>query len=234
MKMKRVFAFALMVMLLCLPVWAMAECPFTVKDADGNILNVGPDPDGIAPASWSSGNKILRIKTSGLTVSGGAPGASIVILNGDNVTLENVTISGLDSNVAPGAILAQGVISSAPVTLIFKGENSLTSTQFGIWYGSQTTSINIQMTEGSKLTINAQEPIGNATEYPTIASVSAVDITSGSGTIIVNGNTVYPIPKPASNDLPQTGDDSNVILWFALACISLLGMTMLAYKRKEA
>ena len=34
--------------------------------------------------------------------------------------------------------------------------------------------------------------------------------------------------------LPQTGDNSNVILWSALACISVIGMMMLAYKRKEA
>lgn len=39
---------------------------------------------------------------------------------------------------------------------------------------------------------------------------------------------------PVLIHLPQTGDDSNVILWSALACISLLGMTMLAFKRKEA
>lgn len=35
-------------------------------------------------------------------------------------------------------------------------------------------------------------------------------------------------------DLPKTGDNSSVILWCALACISLLGMAMLARKRKEA
>jgi len=34
--------------------------------------------------------------------------------------------------------------------------------------------------------------------------------------------------------LPQTGDKSNVILWSALACISVIGMMTLAYKRKEA
>ena len=224
MKMKRILSLVLMAMLLCLPVMAMAEdvCPFTVRDANGDMVTPVADGD----VSWN--DNYLFIRRSGLTVSGGSLESSISILCEGNVTLENVTVS--DTEYTPIAI----AVEATPVTLIFKGENNLTSTQFGIWYGSQTTSINIQMTEGSKLTINAQEPIGNATEYPTIASVSAVDITSGSGTIIVNGNTVYPIPKPASNDLPQTGDDSNVILWFALACISLLGMTMLAYKRKEA
>lgn len=39
---------------------------------------------------------------------------------------------------------------------------------------------------------------------------------------------------PMLAQLPQTGDDSNVILWFALACISLFGMTMLVRKKKEA
>lgn len=34
--------------------------------------------------------------------------------------------------------------------------------------------------------------------------------------------------------LPQTGDDSNVILWSALACISVIGMMTLVRKRKEA
>lgn len=34
--------------------------------------------------------------------------------------------------------------------------------------------------------------------------------------------------------LPQTGDNSNVILWSALACISLFGMMTLVRKRKEA
>lgn len=34
--------------------------------------------------------------------------------------------------------------------------------------------------------------------------------------------------------LPQTGDKSNVILWSALACISVIGMMTLVRKRKEA
>jgi len=39
---------------------------------------------------------------------------------------------------------------------------------------------------------------------------------------------------PEVTELPKTGDNSNVILWSALACISLFGMTMLVRKRKEA
>jgi len=35
-------------------------------------------------------------------------------------------------------------------------------------------------------------------------------------------------------DLPKTGDASNVILWSALAFVSLIGMTMIVLKRKEA
>lgn len=35
-------------------------------------------------------------------------------------------------------------------------------------------------------------------------------------------------------DLPQTGDNSNVILWSALAFVSLFGMMLLVCKRKEA
>lgn len=37
-----------------------------------------------------------------------------------------------------------------------------------------------------------------------------------------------------SNELPQTGDESSILLWSALACISLFGMAMLARRRKEA
>ena len=44
-----------------------------------------------------------------------------------------------------------------------------------------------------------------------------------------------PVPVPPDvNDLPKTGDDSNVILWSALACISVIGMMTLVRKRKEA
>lgn len=39
---------------------------------------------------------------------------------------------------------------------------------------------------------------------------------------------------PNVNDLPKTGDDSNVILWSALACISVISMMTLVRKRKEA
>jgi len=35
-------------------------------------------------------------------------------------------------------------------------------------------------------------------------------------------------------ELPKTGDESNVILWSALACISLFGMATLIRKKKEA
>lgn len=42
------------------------------------------------------------------------------------------------------------------------------------------------------------------------------------------------VPVPDSTNLPQTGDNSNVILWSALACISVIGMTMLVRKRKNA
>jgi len=35
-------------------------------------------------------------------------------------------------------------------------------------------------------------------------------------------------------DLPQTGDESNILLWSALACISVIGMMTLVRKRKEA
>ena len=35
-------------------------------------------------------------------------------------------------------------------------------------------------------------------------------------------------------ELPTTGDDSNVILWSALVFVSVIGMTMLVRKRKEA
>jgi len=45
---------------------------------------------------------------------------------------------------------------------------------------------------------------------------------------------VYNIGKYDSSELPKTGDNSNVILWSALACISMLGMVMIACKRKEA
>lgn len=38
-----------------------------------------------------------------------------------------------------------------------------------------------------------------------------------------------PVPVP-----PQTGDESNLLLWSALACISLLGMTVLVRRRSQA
>lgn len=41
-------------------------------------------------------------------------------------------------------------------------------------------------------------------------------------------------PVPDTSDLPKTGDNSNVILWSALAVISMLSATMLVFKRKEA
>lgn len=42
---------------------------------------------------------------------------------------------------------------------------------------------------------------------------------------------ISPELKP---ELPKTGDNSNVILWLSLICISLLGMTTLVSKRKNA
>jgi len=221
MKMKRILSLVLMAMLLCLPVMAMAEdvCPFTVRDANGDMVTPVADGD----VSWN--DNYLFIRRSGLTVSGGSLESSISILCEGNVTLENVTVS--DTEYTPIAI----AVEATPVTLIFKGENNLTSTQFGILY---LGNINIQMVENSKLTIKAQEPIGDATGYPNVAPVSAADIASGSGTIIINGEMVYQYPKPVSNALPQTGDDSNVILWSALACISVIGMMTLIRKRKEA
>lgn len=46
--------------------------------------------------------------------------------------------------------------------------------------------------------------------------------------------TVEPVYEKVAISIPQTGDDSNMILWSALACISMLGMTTLARKRKDA
>jgi len=39
---------------------------------------------------------------------------------------------------------------------------------------------------------------------------------------------------PGSINVPRTGDDANLLLWSALACISLLGMMTLSSRRKEA
>lgn len=41
------------------------------------------------------------------------------------------------------------------------------------------------------------------------------------------------IPAPQTS-APKTGDDSNVLLWFALACVSLIGITLMIRKKKEA
>ena len=65
-----------------------------------------------------------------------------------------------------------------------------------------------------------EEMTGNATQKRYFRTAKA----AGSGVTV---------PEPDVS-VPKTGDNSNVILWSALACISLFGMTMLVRKRKEA
>lgn len=55
---------------------------------------------------------------------------------------------------------------------------------------------------------------------------------------VIHGNSSvschFAIKELAVASLPKTGDNSNVILWLSLICISLLGMTTLVSKRKNA
>ncbi len=64
------------------------------------------------------------------------------------------------------------------------------------------------------------------------------DSSVADGKITVSMNSLSPVAivwaEDVAIDLPKTGDDSNVILWSALACISVIGMMTLVRKRKEA
>lgn len=55
---------------------------------------------------------------------------------------------------------------------------------------------------------------------------------------VIHGNSSvschFAIKQLAVDSLPKTGDNSNAILWLSLICISLLGMTTLVSKRKNA
>lgn len=230
--MKKGFMMLLAALLLCLPVWAMAEgeCPFTVKDAHGNVLE--PASDGLF--SWNDDQ--LHIRASGLTVSGGGPKVSIWMHVCGELTLENASFSAVSSTT--GAALLAGTSASGfaqgTLTLIFKGTNHLTADVVGIGYTNNVTGLHIQMAGGSSLTIDAQIPIADASDPSKFVPVSAADIASGDGTIIANGDVVYQHSTPAISYLPQTGDNSNVFLWYALAAMSLAGIVILTRKKKEA
>lgn len=49
-----------------------------------------------------------------------------------------------------------------------------------------------------------------------------------------NSVKLYAVWESSSVELPQTGDDSNLILWSALAFISVIGLMTLVRKKKEA
>jgi len=215
MNMKRIFALALLVMLLCLPVLAMAD-------------DFGTVTGGIKGTDWKLEGNYLEIYRSGLTVSGRGEDMQIYIGSSVNeLTLENVTVS------SKGAVIFltyANETESDTCKLIIRGTNMLKGI-CGIATANRKPQI--QMEGNSSLSINAEIPIAAGDDTGTVIPFSAADITSGSGTIIINGEMVYQYPKPSSNDLPQTGDNSNVILWFALACISLFSMMLLIRKRKE-
>lgn len=221
-------------LLLCLPAWALAEgeCPFTVKDAHGNVLELVEE----GSVSWNEIDGQLHIRASGLTVSGGGPQASIWMHACGELTLENASFSAVSSTT--GAALVAGTSASGfaqgSLVLILKGTNHLTAGYAGIAYTNNVTGLNIQMVDGSVLTIDAEIPLADASDPSKFVPVSAADIASGDGTIIANGEVVYQYQKPVDNGIPQTGDNSHVILWYALAAMSVAGMVILTRKKKEA
>jgi len=248
MKMKRILSLVLMALLLCLPVWAMAA----TYDLSGYV----PNPE------WYNDIFLFGVGGTGIgdkdTITGIAPECRVIQMG---TIPDGATLTLRDVYVQDGCMIL-GVASNGTVTLNLLGDNYLSSSRgyaglevhgkliiqsrgklganainpingcdmilpdycgpvpdgklFTAWNVLEN-GINEKMKPGENLVRN-----GSVTIMPVFEEISAPIPPSPD-----------PIPQP-SPDLPKTGDNSNVILWSALACISVIGMMTLASKRKEA
>ena len=220
MKMKRIFALALMALLLCLPAWAMAEVEVIDK-----IEITFPEPKvGVVynPAAIIAEYTLID---------------STDTFNQDDVNLfvsVNMYSSDKDSsNFEEWELMTDSEEYLAGkyyllIVNLFYIDGERTHVFFTDEAGRVIAgkAINGQPNDDSAVRM--------ALEYWNFEE-NYEDAVLAHKWMIQSEAMMPVVPVPEVNaDLPKAGDESNVILWSALACISLFGITMLVRKRKEA
>ena len=234
MYMKRIFVLALMALLLCVPVWAMATPDYYIQDIphyvedDGTVSVVIGDEQ----ITW------LQASSQGKTAWFGLDNSDQIFDNNSRFRVRwlkeqdaewGIHYDDLDDknkSVDWMRMLELGVVDSnggavyecdTPFSLYMQLEDNWDTSNLQVCYINSGTdeTFNERVTQ-------MESPGGEKSKFVAFS------------TSHFSPYCVYKIGEYDSNDLPQTGDNSNVILWSALACISLFGMTVLVYKRKEA
>lgn len=251
MKMKRILSLVLMALLLCLPVWAMAA----TYDLSGYV----PNPEQNNDIFLFDGSSEKKGLAHGDILTGKAPECRNIqtgeaIPDGATLTLQDVYVQ--------DGCLALLVAPNGTVTLNLLGDNYLSSSGglpgiqvFGkliIQSPGKLGANAISLINGCDMILPdycGPVPDGKLFTAWEVVEDGPNKLMQPGENLVRNGLVTImpefeeisapippspdPIPQP-SPDLPKTGDDSNVILWSALACISVIGMMTLASKRKEA
>ena len=282
MNMKRIIAFALMALLLCLPVWAMAD------EQEQKILRVNKetvfDTSTLEAARNDNGNIYIVVNSSVSTITLNGVVLSdttlnIVCVDNDAYDTSSVRIELIGKNsISSNNDADFALFSNIPLTIAGEGSLTCTSGDGAILCHNSLTMQSGKLTAegglvgimmiagefsflGDELTVEGGDDYGgiafaapdgsNITNSFTLPeyssapagytfkawSVNGVEMQPGDPVNTAGGARVSVKPvfeKIPAAVLPQTGDNSNVILWSALACISVIGMTMLVCKRKEA
>jgi len=210
----------------------------------------------IVPTISADGRDVLvtyRVhNTSSKDITGNlAVHADVQIANNDRAAIEVIR----SGNTTTGLKMADDVTSGKQLSLYFSGTAGVTdvSTYWFGAYGDNKSAYYYEQIElgkhGSSYQSSYNSDYTKFEGTDSVVSFSWKNISvPANGTkefsfkvnVIVSPTYVDPdkndpvVNDPITYDPPKTGDNSNVILWSALACISVIGMMTLVRKRKEA
>ena len=237
MKINRIFVLALMALLVCLPVWTMAESMY-ISDILHHI-----DEDGTVSVDINGESSVIWLKESSQGQSAwiGLDNSDQVFENGSQFHVRwlsrqdaewDTYYSNLDDKDLPidwMFMLELGVVDS-------NGEEIAE-----IDSAMKNCSLYVQLDDNWDISnLEVCYIISSGEDEFFHESVTQMDTPDGIGKFVTFSTShfspycVYHIGEYDSSDLPRTGDQSNVLLWSVLACISMFGMMLIANKRKKA
>ena len=153
------------------------------------------------------------------TVSGS--GASNTEAFTFTVTLDNTTISGVYGDMT----FEKGI-----ATFTLKADESKTASNLpaGVGY-------TVEEKQNAGYTVTVNGTAGAKTAGTIAANITATEAFNNHKD---GEETPTPDPKPeptpdTPDDVPQTGDTSNISLWIALACFSVFGIAVILFGRKQ-